>query len=111
GEVDSVGGAGRRGCSRLTAGSRPDWTIRSLSAVGVAEALDCHPWVAARPPLRAPAPAELAAENCAVLAVLGEETGGDALLVERLDQLPLRLADGGDRNATRQAHTVNPLPA
>jgi hypothetical protein len=33
------------------------------------------------------------------LALLGEETRVDALLVERLDQLPLHLADRGDGEA------------
>jgi hypothetical protein len=33
------------------------------------------------------------------LALLGEDTRVDALLVERLDQLPLHLADRGDREA------------
>jgi hypothetical protein len=78
--------------------------------VGVAEDLDDHPEVAVRSQVRGLGAAELAAENCAVLAVLGEETGGDALLVERLDQLPLRLADGGDGKPPGKLDRLTVLP-
>ena len=41
------------------------------------------------------------AEVVDALTLLGEEARVDALVVERLDQLPLHLADHGDREAPR----------